>query len=122
MDTYCEGFGKHWIVFIYATFCVIATGASPGQTKNEGQAAEIDRRTVVWEKWASVDYSTLSEAVIHVCVVTVSRSVDKLSLVIPTNIISCDCVSVLRILTWLVNPQPPHIRQKVSPPEYGNTK
>ena len=23
-------------VFIYATFCVIATGASPGQTKNEG--------------------------------------------------------------------------------------
>ena len=39
---------------------MIATGASPGQTKNEGQAAEIDRRTVVWEKWASVDYSTLS--------------------------------------------------------------
>ena len=23
-------------VFIHATFCVIATGASPGQTKNEG--------------------------------------------------------------------------------------
>jgi len=24
-------------LFIHATFCVIATGASPGQTKNEGQ-------------------------------------------------------------------------------------
>jgi len=24
-------------LFIYTTFCVIATGASPGQTKNEGR-------------------------------------------------------------------------------------
>jgi len=24
-------------LFIHATFCVIATGASPGQTKNEGR-------------------------------------------------------------------------------------
>jgi len=24
-------------LFIHATFCVIATGASPGQTKNKGQ-------------------------------------------------------------------------------------
>ena len=24
-------------IFIYATFCVIAIGASPGQTKNEGR-------------------------------------------------------------------------------------
>jgi len=24
-------------LFIYATFCVIATGAFPGQTKNEGR-------------------------------------------------------------------------------------
>jgi len=27
---------SEYCLFIYATFCVIATGASPGQTKNEG--------------------------------------------------------------------------------------
>jgi len=29
-------------LFIYATFCVIATGASPGQTKNEGGVRKDD--------------------------------------------------------------------------------
>jgi len=29
-------------LFIHATFCVIATGASPGQTKNEGGARKTD--------------------------------------------------------------------------------
>ena len=29
-------------LFIHATFCVIATGASPGQTKNEGRVRKND--------------------------------------------------------------------------------
>ena len=32
-----RGLASTELSFIYATFCVIATGASPGQTKNEGR-------------------------------------------------------------------------------------
>jgi len=35
-------------LFIHAPFCVIATGASPGQTKNEGPVRKNDDLLQLW--------------------------------------------------------------------------
>ena len=35
-------------LFIHATFCVLATGASPGQTKNEGRVRKNDDFLQLW--------------------------------------------------------------------------